>query len=59
MIGPALVLSAMLVFFGHWWTAWLLYTGLAFMVGASLWDLLSPASLRCTTDGCPAAEVHS
>ena len=52
MIGPALVLAAMLVFFGHWWTARLLYTGLAFMVGASLWDLLSPASRRCDSDGC-------
>lgn len=42
MIGPAMVLAAMLLFFGHWWTADLLYTGLAFMVGVSLWDLLSP-----------------
>lgn len=59
MIGPALVLLAMLVFFGHWWTARLLYTGLAFMVGASLWDLLSPASRRCGTDGCEVGEARS
>lgn len=59
MIGPALVLLAMLVFFGHWWTARLLYTGLAFMVGASLWDLLSPASRRCSGDGCVVGEARS
>lgn len=52
MIGPAMVLAAMLLFFGHWWTADLLYTGLAFMVGVSLWDLLSPVHKRCDTEGC-------
>src|SRR5438067_842274 len=42
MVGPALVLAAMLLFFGQWWTARLLYTGLAVMVGVSIWDLVSP-----------------
>jgi len=58
MIGPVLVLVAMLVSIGHWWTA-VLYTGLALMVVASLWDLLSPASRRCGDDGCAASEASS
>jgi mercuric ion transport protein len=50
--GPAMVLAAMLVLFGQWWTARLLYTGLTFMIGGSLWDLLSPGgrSCECTAD---------
>jgi mercuric ion transport protein len=52
MIGPAMVLAAMLLFFGQWWTARLLYTGLAAMVGIALWDLLSPANKRCSVNGC-------
>jgi mercuric ion transport protein len=59
MIGPAIVLAAMLLFFGHWWTARLLYTGLAFMVGVSLWDLLSPANRRCATPDRADREVRS
>ena len=58
MIGPAIVLAAMLLFFGHWWTARLLYTGLAFMVGVSLWELLSPANKRCGTNGCETPQVR-
>ena len=57
MIGPAMVLAAMLLFFGQWWTARLLYTGLAFMVGVSLWDLFSPANKRCATGGCETRQV--
>ncbi|CAN7328900.1 organomercurial transporter MerC [Variovorax sp. LjRoot290] len=58
MIGPAIVLAAMLLFFGQWWTARLLYTGLAFMVGVSLWDLLSPANKHCSTDGCGTGQAR-
>jgi mercuric ion transport protein len=58
MIGPAMVLAAMLLFFGQWWTDKLLYTGLALMVGVSLWDLLSPAHKRCSTDGCGTGQVR-
>ena len=47
MVGPAIVLAAMLLFFGNWWTANLLYVGLALMVEVSIWDLLSPANRRC------------
>ena len=57
MIGPAMVLAAMLLFFGQWWTARLLYTGLAFMVGVSLWDLLSPPNNRCATSSCATRQV--
>ena len=38
---------SLLLFFGNWWTANLLYVGLALMVGVSIWDLLSPANRRC------------
>jgi len=57
MIGPAIVLAAMLLFFGQWWTARLLYIGLASMVGVSLWDLMSPATRRCSRDGCEAPQI--
>jgi mercuric ion transport protein len=52
MLGPAMVLAAMYPFFGHWWTARLLYTGLAVMVGVSIWDLVWPANRRCGPDAC-------
>jgi mercuric ion transport protein len=51
MAGPALVLAAMLLFFGRWWTAHLLYAGLALMVGVALWDL-SPGRRACSANGC-------
>ena len=51
-VGPTMVLAAMLVFFGQWWTARLLYAGLAVMVCVSIWDLVSPASRRCGPDAC-------
>jgi len=59
MIGPAMVLAAMLLFFGHWWAARLLYAGLAFMVAASLWDLFWPANKRCAADGCETGQVKT
>ncbi len=52
MLGPTMVLAAMLLFFGHWWTARLLYTGLAVMVGVSIWDLVSPARRRSSAEAC-------
>ncbi len=51
-VGPALVLAAMLLFFGHWWTAYPLYAGLALLVAVSLWDLLSKSRPRCSSEGC-------
>lgn len=58
VIGPSIVLAAVLLFFGQWWSTDLLYAGLAFMVGVSLWDLLSPANKRCTTDDCETRQVR-
>ena len=52
MIGPVIVLAALFPFFGHWWTARLLYAGLAVMVGVSIWDLVAPANRRCGPDAC-------
>lgn len=51
MVGPVIVLLALYPFFGQWWTAQLLYTGLATMVGVSIWDLVAPAHRRCVPDG--------
>ncbi len=52
VIGPTIVLAAMYLFFGQGLTDKLLYTGLAFMVAVSIWDLVSPANLRCGPDSC-------
>lgn len=56
MIGPVLVFAGLWLLFGRWWNA-VLYAGLAFMVGVSLWDLLSPAHRRCGRDGCGVPAV--
>ncbi|HLQ24977.1 MAG TPA: organomercurial transporter MerC [Acidiferrobacterales bacterium] len=58
MVGPAMVLAAVYLFFGHWWTARLLYVGLAFMVAVSIWDLVSPANRRCGPDTCEAPQMR-
>lgn len=58
MVGPAVVLAATVWYLGNWWTANLLYTGLALMVGVSIWDFVSPANRRCGPDGC-ALPVHA
>ena len=50
VIGPVLALAAVFLTVG-WRSEWLLYTGLAFMVGVSIWDLVSPAKRRCGPDG--------
>ncbi|OWJ96236.1 mercury transport protein MerC [Pseudomonas sp. A46] len=56
--GPAIVLAALYLFFGRWWTASLFYAGLALMLGVSIWDLVSPAHRRCAPDACPTPEKH-
>ena len=58
MLGPAMVLAALQLFFMQWWGEWLLYAGLAFMVGIGLWDLLSPANKRCRADSCEIGPVR-
>ena len=52
MVGPAMVLAAMLLFYGQWRTARLLDTGLAVMVSVSIWDLISSARRRSGADAC-------
>lgn len=52
MIRPAIVFADTFWFLGNWWTAKLLYVGLAFIVGISIWDFVSPANRRCGPDGC-------
>jgi mercuric ion transport protein len=47
MIGPAIVFAGTVWLLGNWWTGRLVYTGLALMVGVSIWDLVSPANRRC------------
>lgn len=47
MIGPAIVLVALYLFFSPWWAENLLYVGLAFMLGVSIRDFISPANRRC------------
>lgn len=51
VIGPVLVLAAVYLTVG-WRSESLLYVGLVFMVGVSIWDFVSPARPRCTPDGC-------
>ena len=58
VVGPAIVLAAMYLFFGQEGTDKLLYTGLAFMVVVSIWDLVSPANLRCGPDSCQIQQKH-
>lgn len=53
IFGPLLViLAAILMRFFGLATAPVLYVGLAFMVGVSIWDFVLPASRRCGSDGC-------
>ncbi|MEC5607510.1 organomercurial transporter MerC [Serratia nevei] len=47
MIGPAIVFAATVWLLGNWWTANLMYVGLALMIGVSIWDFVSPAHRRC------------
>jgi mercuric ion transport protein len=59
MVGPAMVIAATYFFFGNWWTSDLLYAGLAFMVGVSIWDLFSPGNRRCSAESCPAQQQRA
>ena len=58
LVGPAIVLAALLVFPGEEWFAELLYAGLLCMVGVSLWDLFSPANRRCEVTGCEVRQAR-
>lgn len=53
VIGPVLVLIAVFLMRAYSYrSGWLLYIGLAFMVAVSIWDFVSPATVRCGPDGC-------
>jgi len=52
LIGPSIVIVDTVWFMGNEWTANVLYVGLAFMAGVSIWDLKPPANRRCGPDGC-------
>lgn len=53
LIGPLLVIAAALLMrFAGVSTAPLLYVGLAFMVGASIWDFVSPSGSRGGPSSC-------
>lgn len=51
LVGPVLALAAVFLTYGRR-SEWLLYVGLVFMVGVSVWDFVSPANRRCGPDGC-------
>jgi mercuric ion transport protein len=58
LLGPLLVLAAVYVMRAtHHRTGWLLYPGLALMIGVSIWDLLSPP--RCAERTGPATVPHA
>lgn len=59
MIGPAIVFAGAVWLLGNWWTANLVYVGLAFMVGGSIWDFVSPANRAAawTAANCPPARI--
>lgn len=52
MAGPVIVLAGSVWLFGTPWMRTLVYTGTVVMLGIAIWDLISPASRRCATDGC-------
>ncbi len=57
LVGPALALVAVFLTYGQR-SEWLLYAGLVFMVGVSVWDFVSPAHRRCGPDGCELPPQH-
>jgi len=52
MIGPVMVLATLYPLWNYGWSTWLLYAGLAMMLGVAAWDLISPANRRCTPESC-------
>jgi mercuric ion transport protein len=52
MLGPTVLLLSLYPWFQYGWSSYATYTGIGLMVAVSIWDLISPASRRCNTDGC-------
>ena len=49
LIGPVLVAGKLFVFWSASWSNPVFYIGLAFMIGASIYDVVSPPMKRCPT----------
>jgi len=52
IIGPSMVLATMFPLWEYEWSTYLLYAGIAMMMATSIWDLYSPANLRCNDGIC-------
>ncbi len=50
--GPIILLLSIYPWFQYAWSTYATYAGIAIMLVASLWDILSPANKHCTTDSC-------
>lgn len=48
MVGPALLLLSLYPWFTYGWSSCVTYSALGLMLAVSVWDLVSPASRRCT-----------
>ena len=55
MIGPLIVLASTQLFMGQSWNEALLYVGIAFMLGVSLWDLFGRRKSRGAAESCDLA----
>lgn len=58
MVGPAIVIVGTVWLLGTAWMRPLVYTGIALMVGVSIWDLVSPANRRCGPEECALPPKH-
>ena len=52
ILGPTILLLSLYPWFQYGWSSYATYTGIGLMVAVSIWDLVSPASRRCSTDSC-------
>lgn len=59
MLGPTVLLLSLYPWFQYGWSSYATYTGIGLMVAESIWDLISPASRRCDTDGSELPSRHA
>lgn len=52
MLGPTLLLLSLYPWFKYAWSPYVTYSALGMMVAVSLWDLFSPANMRCDDESC-------
>lgn len=52
IIGPIILLLSIYPWFHYSWSTNATYAGIAIMLAASLWDILSPANKHCKTESC-------